>query len=62
MFARKSDKKKYNTCNYFFGKIISQKCKLNFMILQTNLVVGSINFIGMMNQVHYIDNQFNLNF
>ena len=32
------------------------------MILQTNLAIGSNKFIGIMNQVHYIDNQFNLNF
>ena len=38
------------------------KCKLNFMILQTNLTIGSTNFIGITNQVHCIDNQFNFNF
>ena len=32
------------------------------MILQTKLALGSTNFIGIMNQIHYIDNQFNLNF
>ena len=39
-----------------------QKCKLNFMILQTNLAVGSTNFVGIMNQVHYVDNQLSLIF
>ena len=38
------------------------KCKLNFIILQTNLAIGSANFIGIMNWVHYIDSQFNFNF
>ena len=38
------------------------KHELNFMILQTNLAIGSTNFIGIMNQVYYIDNQFSLNF
>jgi hypothetical protein len=38
------------------------KCKLNFMILQTNLAIGSTNYIGILNQVHFIDNQFNSNF
>jgi hypothetical protein len=38
------------------------KYKLNFMILQTNLVIGSTNFIGIMNQVYDIDNQFSLYF
>jgi hypothetical protein len=38
-------------------------CKLNFTILQTNLaIIGSTNVIGIMNQAHYIDNQFNSNF
>ena len=33
------------------------------MILQTNIPIGSsTNFIGIVNQVHYRDNQFNLNF
>ena len=45
-----------------FGKMISQNCKLNFLILQTNLAIVFFNFIGIMHQVHYIDNQFNLNF
>jgi hypothetical protein len=40
----------------------SHKCKLNFMILQTNLAIGSTNFIGIMNPIHYVDNQFNSNF
>ena len=40
----------------------SQKCKLNFVILHINLAIGSSNFIGIMNQIHYIDNQLNLNF
>ena len=40
----------------------SQKCKLNSMIFQTNLAKGSTSFIGIMYQVHYIDNQFKLNF
>ena len=40
-----------------------QNCKLNFMNLQTNLaILGSTKFIGIVNQLHYIDNQFNLNF
>ena len=46
-----------STCS--FGKM---KRDLNFMILQTNLVIGSTNLIGIINQVHYMDNQFNLNF
>jgi hypothetical protein len=32
------------------------------MILQTNLAIGSTKFSGIMNQVHYIHNQFNFNF
>jgi hypothetical protein len=32
------------------------------MILHTYLVMGSTNFIGIMNQVSCIDNSFNLNF
>jgi hypothetical protein len=32
------------------------------MNLQINLAIGYTNFIGIMDQVHYIDNQFNLNF
>ena len=32
------------------------------MILQTNLAIGSIIFIGIMNQNHYINKQFKLNF
>ena len=40
----------------------TQKCKLNFMILQIDLAIGYTNFIGVANQTHYIDNQFNLNF
>ena len=36
---------------YSFGKLYSQKCKLNFMILQTNLAISSIDYIGIMNQV-----------
>ena len=39
----------------------SQNCKLNFMILQTNLGIGSTNFVGIANQVYYIDNRWNLN-
>jgi hypothetical protein len=35
-----------------------ENCKLDFMILQTNLALACIDFIGIMNQVHYIDNQF----
>ena len=31
----------------------SQKCK--FMILQTDLTIGSTNVIGIMNEVHYIE-------
>ena len=47
---------------YCFGKMNSQKCELNFVILQTSLAIGSTKFIGIMNQVHCIDNQFNLSF
>jgi hypothetical protein len=32
------------------------------MILQTNLAIGSTNVIGIMNQIQYINNCFNLNF
>jgi hypothetical protein len=32
------------------------------MNLQTNLAICSTNFIGTMNQVHCIENQFNLNY
>ena len=46
---------------YSFGKINARKCKLNFMILQTDLAIDSLNFNGILNQVHYSDNQFNLN-
>ena len=45
---------------YSFGKMNLKKCKLNFMILQTNLANKFYQFPW--NQVHYIDNQFNLNF
>jgi hypothetical protein len=39
-------------CTYYsFGKMNSQKCKLNFTILQTNLAIASTNFVGIMNQV-----------
>ena len=31
----------------FFGKMNSHKCKLNFMVLQTNIALGSTNFIGI---------------
>ena len=41
--------------------LIQRKCILRFMILQTNLVTGSINFIVNMNQIHFIDNQADLN-
>ena len=47
---------------YIFGKMNSHKCKIAFKILQTNLEIGSIDFIGIMNQVHCKYNQFNLNF
>ena len=46
---------------YSFGKMNSHKCILNFMLLQTNLAIGDTNFIAIMNQVHYVDNQVNLN-
>ena len=49
---------KYQWAYYSFGKMNWQKCKPNFMILQTNLQIISSNFIGIVNQV----NQFNLNF
>ena len=52
----------YTLSSYSFGKTNSQKCKLNFMILQTNLAIGSSNFIGIIRQAHYEDNRFNLNF
>ena len=39
----------------------SHKCKLNFMIPKTNLAIGSTSFIGIMNQFHYMNNQFSLN-
>lgn len=42
-------------------RLIQRKCILRFMILQTNLVTGSINFIVNMNQIHFIDNQADLN-
>jgi hypothetical protein len=32
------------------------------MILQTNLATGFTNFVGIVNQVHNIDNQFSFNF
>ena len=48
--------------NYCFGKMNSQKCKLNFMLLQVNLALGYAHFIGILNLVHYIDNQLNLIF
>jgi hypothetical protein len=41
---------------------IHNKTQLNFMILQTNLAIGSTNFMGIMNQVHYMENQYNLKF
>ena len=49
---------------YFVGKMKSRKCKLIFMILQTDLAIGSTNlFIGrIMNPVHYTIYQFDLNF
>ena len=40
----------------------SQKCELNFMVLQTNLAKGSTTFIGIADQVHHIDNQIEFNF
>ena len=40
----------------------SQKFKHYSMILHTNIAIGPTNFIGTMNHVHYVDNQFNLNF
>jgi hypothetical protein len=40
----------------------SQKCELSFIIIQINLAIDSTSFIGIMNQVHYIENQFKLNF
>ena len=47
-----------NMQKYSFGKMNSYKCELNFMILQTNLVNIYTTFIGIVNQVDYIDNQF----
>ena len=35
--------------SYAFNKMNSRKCKLNFMILQTKLVIGSTNFSGLLN-------------
>ena len=32
------------------------------MILNTNLAIGSTNFIETLNQVHHIDNHFKFNF
>ena len=32
------------------------------MILQANLATSSAKFIGIVNPVHYLDNQFNLKF
>jgi len=46
---------------YSFGKMNAQKWKLNFMIIQTNLAIDLAISFGIMNQVHYIDNRFNLN-
>ena len=37
------------------------KMQSQFHVLQTNIAISSTNFIGIVNQVHYIDNQFNLN-
>ena len=51
-----------NMQKHSFGKMNSYKCELNFMILQTNLVIIYTTFIGIVNQVDYIDNQFNMNF
>jgi len=41
---------------------IQHKCRFDFMILQTNLVTGFTNFVGIVNKVHNIDNQFSFNF
>ena len=52
-----------NSCNtYSFGKTNSRKGKLDFISLGTNLAIGSTNFIEIMNQVHFRDNQFSFNF
>ena len=40
----------------------SQKFELNIIILQPNLAIGSTDFIGIVNQVRCIDNQFILKF
>ena len=56
---------KSNLLHTSFHKIIiwnQHKCRFNFMILQTNLAIGSTNFVGIMNQVHNIDNQCSFNF
>lgn len=43
---------------YSFCQANPPKCKLNFMMLQTNSVIGFINFIKIMNQIYYTYNQF----
>ena len=45
---------------YSFGKMNAQKCKLICMIIQTNLAIDLAISFGIMDQVHYIDNRFNL--
>jgi hypothetical protein len=47
---------------YSFGKINSQKRNLKFTILRANLAICSNNFIKIVNQVQYVDNQFSYNF
>ena len=44
---------------YSVVKMNTQKCKLNFIFLNTNLAISYTNLIGITN---HIDNQFNLNF
>ena len=40
---------------YYIGKMNSQKWKLDFTILYTNLAIGPTDFTMIMNQVHYIN-------
>ena len=48
--------------NTTFCEMNSRKWKLNIMILQTDLVICSIDIIGIANRFHYVNNQFSLNF
>lgn len=36
--------------------------KDEFTKVQTSLAIGSTNYIGIINHVHYVDNQFNFHF